>query len=161
MGYPTYNYQSQRQQYENMQNSNAYGLNQYARVGSSNYASDTYAGIIRDELLDYQNRFVPLEQQFRDMALNPTEMLDKQLERISATNKKAFERNKTNLTMMNQKFGITNTQRQIDQNNSSNDLQRGLSIAHSKNAARVSTKDRELSMLANAGGMRPDTQGGV
>jgi hypothetical protein len=125
---------------------------------SDTFASDTYADLVRKEYSDSQ-RFKPYEQELMSLA-DGEELLNDQLSKITGNSSRRFAQAKKNTDMMNQRYGVTNSQRQNNSNNTQLDAQRGLAISQAKNMSRLASEDRTLGVLSGAGVTRQSVTGG-
>jgi hypothetical protein len=125
---------------------------------SDTYASDTYADLVRAQYEDSQ-RFKPYEQELMSLA-DSEALLNDQLSKITGNSTKRFAQAKTNSDMMNQRYGVINSLRQDNSNNTQLDAQRGLAISQAKNMSRLASEDRTLGVLSGAGVTRQNVMGG-
>ena len=128
----------------------AFGLGGGNQVSTT--ASDTYAGIIRDQWADYTNRFAPWENKLVSMA---TSNEDNQLSEQRASNAvgNSFNTSKGILSRDRSRLGISLTpEEQADESR----LGAGLQAAANNSAvlkARLHAQDRDNQMLSGGGGL--------
>ena len=118
------------------------------------YASKTYANLIRSEYGDYQQRFQPYEQRLMDYA-SSRDLLDQQLSRISANVNNAY--NNQNLSagnIMSQRYGLSRTAQEQQSNARQTGLQRALSTAHAKNNTRQADYDQRMGIITGSNNAR-------
>jgi hypothetical protein len=125
---------------------------------SDTFASDTYADLVRTEY-EESKRFKPYEQELMSLA-DGEALLNDQLSKITGASTRKFAQAKTNSEMMNQRYGVTSSQRQDNSNNTQLDAQRGLAISQAKNMSRLASEDRKLGVLSGAGVTRQNAMGG-
>jgi hypothetical protein len=131
------------QNYNNRYYSNSVSYN------NKNYASETYGTLINQQYEDYKNRFLPYEKRLMSLA-DSTEMLDKQLERITTNVNDSYSDVGAQQEMMNQRYGLTQSagQKQSQERNTS--LNSAMSMAHAKNNTRVAHSDMQTGILTGA-----------
>jgi hypothetical protein len=137
---------------------NPTGLPTTRNQNSDTFASDTYADLVRAQYEDSQ-RFKPYEKELMSLADSET-LLNEQLSKITGNSTKRFTQAKTNSDMMNQRYGVINSLRQDNSNNTQLDAQRGLAISQAKNMSRLASEDRTLGVLSGAGVTRQNVMGG-
>lgn len=140
------------------------------------YASKTYAQIINQQYADYRRRFLPREEQLMSLA-DSTQLLDEQLGRIntniatsydgmslvtnpvSSTDGGQFTMFQQGLqqsslpnqqAVLNQRYGVSNTNEQLGIMERSKDLNKALAIAHAKNNTRTAIDDTQNGILTGA-----------
>ena len=138
-----------------------YGVNPYKNYGGGNnyysnasyndkdYASQTYINLINQQYEDYKNRFLPYEKRLMSLA-DSTEMLDKQLLRVTTNVNDSYADVGAQQEMMNQRYGLTQSagQKQSQERNTS--LNSAMSMAHAKNNTRIAHSDMQTGILTGA-----------
>ena len=128
---------------------NQYGM-PYVSSHDDEYASKTYANLIKGEYRDYQSRFKPYEQQLLGYA-SGTELLDQQLSRISANIGMAYNNPQMSAgNLMQQRYGLTQTAQGQASSQRQNDLQRAISTAHARNNTRIASYDQQMGIVTGA-----------
>jgi hypothetical protein len=117
------------------------------------YASKTFARVVRSEYSDYKQRFQPYERKLMSLA-DSEQLLDEQLSRISATSKQRFDQSKANSAMMNKRYGVQQSAEQKNYSDTMSDASRGLAISQAKNMSRLAATDRNMGVLSGAGSTR-------
>lgn len=125
---------------------------------SKTYASDTWARLVEEEYADYQQRFQPYETKLLSLA-DGEALLDEQLSRISASASARYRMAQQNSALMNERYGVTETARQQQYNQTQINAQRGLSISQAKNASRLAAEDRRMGILSGANYTRQSALG--
>ncbi|WP_017445795.1 hypothetical protein [Gayadomonas joobiniege] len=115
------------------------------------YASKTQAELVKAEYADYVNRYQPYEKQLLGLA-NGTELLDKQLSRISASAKKSQSSRAMSQALRNSRLGVSTGVLQSQSQQRQNQLASGLALAQAKNNTRVATSDLQDSILTGSSG---------
>ena len=123
------------------------------RYGSDDYASNTYAQVIRAEYGDYKSRFQPYEKKLMALA-DSEQLLDDQLSKITANGSKRYKQAQASSAIMDQRYNTQTTQRQQNYSNTQSDSQRGLAISQAKNMSRLASEDRRVGILSGAGSSR-------
>ena len=113
------------------------------------YASDTYAGIIRDQYDDWKNRFYPKQQELMDLATSG-ELMKNQLARVDATTANSVNNAQVAQNNTMARMGVSTA---TDSNDNSLGLKASLATASAKNGARSAEQERQINILsgANAG----------
>lgn len=143
---------------------NNYGAYQPYSYNDDDYASKTYANVIRAEYDDYKARFQPYEERLMSLA-DSRELLDQQLGRITTNINKSYANPQHNAGALQQRrYGISQSTQSSNQNNRQNNLNRALSMAHAKNNTRVADSDRRFDMVTGSDSQRANvmrqSQGG-
>jgi len=107
-------------------------------------ASDTYAGITRDQYNDWLTRFYPKQLQLMQYATDGT-LLNQQLSRADANSQQAL--NTATVGSANQQARYGATQNNGDAADTSLGLKNALTTAGSKNGIRDASAQRELNIL--------------
>lgn len=130
------------------------GLYSYISPQSKDYASRTYANIIRGEYADYLNRFQPYELRMMDLAQS-SELLDQQLARITTNVDHAFgNQNLKDASLNMQRYGVNQNEAQQNRQARETDINRAMAIAHAKNNTRVAAEDRKFGLITGGSGQR-------
>ena len=110
------------------------------------YASDTYAGIIRDQYDDWKNRFYPKQQELMGLATNG-QLLNDQLGRVAENNANALLSAQQATSNRNARMGVATPQNPQDNSQS---LRMALMTAGTKNGLREQEQTRQLGILTGA-----------
>ena len=121
--------------------------------GSDNYAKDTYAWITRENYEDYQNRFLPHEQQLLD-AVTGRQLLDERLSQININEHNAFQSTRGATQRRERRYGVLNDQRQDSANEVANHLARSSAVDSAQNQTRQAVQDRNMAMITGAPSQR-------
>ena len=122
----------------------------YVSPNDDDYASKTYANIIKSEYADYQDRFRPYEQKLLDYA-SGTDLLDQQLARITANVGAAYNNPGMSAgNIMQQRYGLTQTAQGQASSQRQNDLQRAISTARARNNTRIANYDQHTGIITGA-----------
>lgn len=133
---------------------NSLNMYPYVNPNSKDYASQTYANIIRGEYADYVNRFQPYETRMMSLA-ESSELLDQQLSRITTNIDHAFgSQNLQDSALSMQRFGVHQNEAQRNKQARETDINRAMSIAHAKNNTRVAASDRQFGLMTGGSGQR-------
>ena len=118
------------------------------------YASKTYANIVRGEYGDYLNRFRPYEMRMMELSRS-NELLDQQLSRITTTINHSFNnQNMSDTAIRMQRYGIHQSQQQKQSHARQSDMNKAMSIAHARNNTRMAASDRQFGLMTGSGGQR-------
>lgn len=115
----------------------------------SKYASKTYAQLINNQYQDYRNRFLPYEERLMSLA-DSTQLLDEQLSRVTTNVNNAYNGANQQQSMMNQRYGLTQSAAQTQSQDRNTDINSALSMAHGKNNSRIAHSDRQNAILTGA-----------
>ena len=110
------------------------------------YASDTYAGIIRDQYDDWKNRFYPKQQELMGLATNG-QLLNDQLGRVAEDNANALRSAQQATSNGNARMGLATPQNPQDNSQS---LRMALMTAGTENGLREQEQTRQLGILTGA-----------
>lgn len=118
------------------------------------FASKTYANIIRDEYADYMSRFQPYENKVLDLA-ESRELLNQQLGRITTNVNRSFSNPNMNAgALMQQRFGTSQNQQEQSSQFRNNNRNQALSVAHAKNNTRLADADRRTGLITGSNNSR-------
>jgi hypothetical protein len=115
----------------------------YVSTSDSEYASKTYANIIRSQYEDYQERFQPYENRLMDLAQS-RELLDDQLSRITANVSASYDNPQNsagNLAM--QRYGVSMNAQEQAKSTRQNEMSKALALADAKNNTRIANADQQ------------------
>ena len=122
----------------------------FVNPNDDEYASKTYANIIRGEYRDYQNRFQPYEDRLMSLA-DSRELLDQQLSRITTNVNASFKNSHLGASsLMQQRYGVANSNQMQAKNAKQTEINRAMSIAHAKNNTRVANADRQMGIVTGS-----------
>jgi len=127
------------------------------------YASKTYAQIIRSQYEDYVSRFQPYEARMMDLAQS-RELLNDQLSRISANINSSFSNPQFSAgALTTQRYGIRQNADESAFSTKQRGMDRALATAHAKNNTRLANADMQQNMVTGGSsvrGLTTDLQGG-
>jgi hypothetical protein len=127
---------------------------------SDTYAQDMRAFLAREEYNDYLTRFAPVESDLIDSVMG-TEMLEERLSAISVNSNTARKTAENNMQMVSQRYGVTQSNQQMQQNNMAMDRTQAIAEANGMNQTRTHIFDRNMNALAGgSGAIRGTIQGG-
>ncbi|MER2492322.1 hypothetical protein [Catenovulum sediminis] len=115
------------------------------------FYSKTMGELQKAEYGDYKARFRGFDGKLVSLVDN-TEMLDKQLGRISASAQSAQASQAKSQALRNSRLGISPSALQMQSQSRQSQLSAGLGIAQAKNNMRVATSDLQDSILTGASG---------
>jgi hypothetical protein len=131
---------------------NAYGV----RMGSTNYAADTYAALTRQQWQDYVSTFVPIENQLIDYATDANKPLEAMQEASRDVNAAYGAQEGATQRRLNALGVSLNADEQQAQQRSFG-LSKSLADVGAQNMAGAITRQRQQSILGNPA---PQTTGG-
>lgn len=117
-------------------------------------ASDTYADLINDQWADYQQRYLPVQQELLHQASDAgaVEQLDQMLGRIHANVNQAHTSAIQRADIQRQHYGLTQDKRQKQAFSRQSGMQQALSTAQAANASRAHISDRRDQLITGASG---------
>ena len=108
------------------------------------YASDKFASITRQQFADWQQRFLPKQQELMSLATDDS-LMNAQLNRTAVSAENAVQTAQQAQTNSMARMGVANT---TDANDNSTGMSRALAVAAAKNGTRTDAEERNLSILA-------------
>lgn len=117
----------------------------------SQYAAKTMAELAKDQYSDYKERFEPYDKKLLGL-VDSTEMLDKQLSRISSDTVAATKRKKRIRDTLNSRLGISTSALQSQSIAREDGAASALALAQAKNNTRIATSDLQDSILTGSSG---------
>lgn len=118
------------------------------------YASKTYAQLIRSQYADYQERFQPYEERMMDLATS-RELLDQQLSRIGTNINASFANPQFSAgALASQRYGTQQTAQERSFNTRQSDMDRALATANAKNNTRLANADMKQNMVTGGSSVR-------
>lgn len=118
------------------------------------YASKTYAQLVRSQYADYQERFQPYEERMMDLATS-RELLDQQLSRIGTNINASFANPQFSAgALASQRYGTQQTAQERSFNTRQSDMDRALATAHAKNNTRLANADMKQNMVTGGSSVR-------
>lgn len=122
----------------------SYGIGDYS--GSSRGAEYTYRDLYNAQWQDYQDRFLPVQEQLINEATG-TAMLDEQLGRITALSATSKSLSNEAATIARSRFGMEQSSQQQAAFNSNLNLDTALNMASAQNNSRSAAYDRYQSAM--------------
>ncbi|MEE3649447.1 MULTISPECIES: hypothetical protein [unclassified Brenneria] len=107
------------------------------------YASDTFAGITRQQYADWVNRYYPKLQELMEMSTSG-ELMNNQLARTDATQTQALNTATVGAANQQARYGASS---QTNSEDNSLGLKSALATAGAKNGVREAETDRQMSIL--------------
>ena len=108
------------------------------------YASDKFASITRQQFADWQQRFLPKQQELMSLATDDS-LMNAQLNRTTASAENAVQTAQQAQTNSMARMGVANT---TNANDNSTGMSQALAVAAAKNGTRADAEERNLSILA-------------
>lgn len=118
------------------------------------YASKTYAQIIRSQYQDYLNRFSPYEDRMMDLAQS-RELLNDQLSRITANINSSFSNPQFSAgALTTQRYGIQRSADERAFTTKQRGMDKALATARAKNNTRLANADMQQNMVTGGSSVR-------
>ena len=108
------------------------------------YASDKFASITRQQFADWQQRFLPKQQELMSLATDNS-LMNAQLNRTAASAENAVRTAEQAQTNSMARMGVANT---TNPNDNSTSMSKALAVAAAQNGTRADAEERNLSILA-------------
>ena len=162
MGYLSSKYKEMSALIAERQHQQRYGLGGIS-LNDDEYASKTYAQIIRSQYNDYVNRFQPYEERMMDLAQS-RELLDEQLSRITANINSSYANPQFSAgALTSQRYGVQQSADERAFSTKQRSMDKALAIAHAKNNTRLANADMQQNMITGGSsvrGLTTELQGG-
>lgn len=140
---------------------NAQGRNELGGISQRDdeYASKTYAQIIRSQYRDYEQRFQPYENRMMDLAQS-RELLDAQLSRVTANINSSFANPQFSAgALSNQRYGVQQSADERAFSTKQRGMDKALATASAKNNTRLANADMQQNMVTGGSTVRGLTSG--
>ena len=125
---------------------------------SDTYAQDTRAWLRRSEWADYQNRYLPVEQQLIDETMG-TELLEQRLSAISGNVDDSFSSAGINASDTRGRYGIQPSAQASAAHDRTMALDKSTSTANARNNTRTAIFDRNMSTTAGGASVANASRG--
>jgi hypothetical protein len=162
MGYLSSKYKEMSALIAERQNQQRYGLGGIS-LNDDEYASKTYAQIIRSQYDDYVNRFQPYEERMMDLAQS-RELLDEQLSRITANINSSYANPQFSAgALTSQRYGVQQSADERAFSTKQRSMDKALATANAKNNTRLANADMQQNMITGGSsvrGLTTELQGG-
>lgn len=118
---------------------------------SDTYAQDMRAYLAREEYQDYLTRFAPVEEELINDVMG-TEQLNERLSAITVNGNMARQTAGSNMQMISERYGVSQSAQQQSQSNMAMDRNQALAQANGMNQTRTHLFDRNMNALAGGSG---------
>ena len=118
---------------------------------SDTYAQDMRAYLAREEYQDYLTRFAPVEEELINDVMG-TEQLNERLSAITVNGNMARQTAGSNMQMISERYGVSQSAQQQSQSNMAMDRNQALAQANGMNQTRTHLFDRNMKALAGGSG---------
>lgn len=162
MGYLSSKFKEISELIAERQHQQRYGLGGIS-LNDDEYASKTYAQIIRSQYDDYVNRFQPYEERMMDLAQS-RELLDEQLSRITANINSSYANPQFSAgALTSQRYGVQQSADERAFSTKQRSMDKALATANAKNNTRLANADMQQNMITGGSsvrGLTTELQGG-
>ena len=162
MGYLSSKFKEISELIAERQHQQRYGLGGIS-INDDEYASKTYAQIIRSQYDDYVNRFQPIENRMMDLAQS-RELLDEQLSRITANINSSYANPQFSAgALTSQRYGVQQSADERAFSTKQRSMDKALATANAKNNTRLANADMQQNMITGGSsvrGLTTELQGG-
>lgn len=126
----------------------------YISPNDDEYASKTYAQIIRGQYEDYEQRFQPYETRMMDLAQS-RELLNDQLSRITTNVNSSYSNPQFSAgALASQRYGVQQNADEKAYSTKQTSIDKALSTANAKNNTRVANADMQQNMVTGGTSVR-------
>ena len=138
-------------QYGNQNSGYTSSASRPSNRNSDTYAQDMRAYLAREEYQDYLTRFAPVEEELINDVMG-TEQLNERLSAITVNGNMARQTAGSNMQMISERYGVSQSAQQQSQSNMAMDRNQALAQANGMNQTRTHLFDRNMNALAGGSG---------